>query len=93
MMRPSIKITLIDRKGPQPCHREHQVGDCYDFDTQRGELCPMAMHVAFPYIDILRYGGSIPGQPDGTAVFCCPDVETINVWKIEKIVDRPNDKN
>lgn len=93
VVRPSIKITLIDRKGPQPCHRGHQIGDCYDFDTQRGELCPMAMHVAFPYIDILRYGGSIPGQPDGTAVFCCPDVETINVWKIEKIIDRRDDKN
>ena len=45
----------------------------------------MAMHVAFPYIDILRYGGSIPGQDEGTAVFCCPDVETINVFKIEKV--------
>lgn len=45
----------------------------------------MACHVAFPYIDILRYGGSIPGQKEGTAVFCCPDVDTINVFKIEKI--------
>ena len=92
-MRPKIKITLIDRKGPQPCHRGHKIGDCYDFDTQRGNLCPMAMHVAFPYIDILRYGGSIPGQPDGTAVFCCPDVENINVWKIEKIVKDDGSKN
>ena len=58
--RSKIKITLIDRKGPVGCHRGHKVGDSYDFDTQRGELCPMAMHVAFPYVDILRYGGSIP---------------------------------
>ena len=43
----------------------------------------MAMHAAFPYIDILRYGGSIPGQEAGTAVFCCPDVDTINVFRIE----------
>ena len=43
----------------------------------------MAMHVAFPYIDILRYGGHLPGQEDGTAVFCCPDVDTINVFRIE----------
>ena len=43
----------------------------------------MAMHVAFPYVDILRYGGAIPGQPTGTAVFCCPDVDTINVFRIE----------
>lgn len=24
-----------------------------------------------------------PGQPAGTAVFCCPDVDTINVFRIE----------
>ena len=47
----------------------------------------MVMHVAFPYIDILRYGGEIPqpGQEKGTAIFCCPDVETINVFKIERV--------
>lgn len=86
-MRPKIKLTLIDRKGPVPCHRGHKIGDTYDFDTERGKVCPMAMHVAFPYIDILRYGGKIPGQSEGTAVFCCPDVDTLNIWKIEKITD------
>ena len=54
------------------------------FDTERGKLCPMAAHVAFPYIDILRYGGQIPGQPEGTATFCCPDVDTINVFRITR---------
>lgn len=84
-MRPKIKITLIDRKGDTPCHRGHKPGDSFDFDTQRGSLCPMAMHVAFPYIDILRYGGEIPGQEKGCAVFACPDVDTLNVFKIERI--------
>ena len=81
--RPKIKITLIDRLGPKPCHRGHKVGDSWDFDTERGAICPMAMHIAFPYIDILRYGGNIPGQLEGTATFCCSDVDTINVFKIE----------
>lgn len=85
MNRPKIKITLIDRKGLTPCHRGHKPGDSFDFDTQRGSLCPMAMHVAFPYIDILRYGGEIPGQEKGCAVFACPDVDTLNVFKIERI--------
>ena len=85
MEKPRIRLTLIDRKGTHGCHRGHRVGDRFDFDTQRGESCPMAMHVAFPYVDILRYGGSIPGQPEGTAVFCCPDADVINVFKIEKI--------
>ena len=83
--RPKIKLTVIDRLGPKCCHRGHKVGDSFDFDTERGCVCPMAMHVAFPYIDILRYGGSIPGQPDGTAVFACPDVETLNVFRVEKV--------
>ena len=81
--RPKIQITLTDRLGKCPCHRGHKVGDTFDFDTERGKLCPMAMHVAFPYIDILRYGGSIPGQEEGTATFCCSDVDTINVFKVE----------
>ena len=85
MKRPKIKITVIDRKGAVACHRGHKVGDSFDFDTERGRLCPMAMHVAFPYIDILRYGGKIPGMPEGCAVFCCPDVDTINVFKAEVV--------
>ena len=81
MSRPKIRLTVVDRLGA----KGHKVGDSFDFDTERGQVCPMVMHVAFPYIDILRYGGRIPGQPEGTAVFCCPDVETINVFKVEVV--------
>lgn len=46
----------------------------------------MALHVAFPYIDILRYGGSIPGgKNENECTFCCPDPEVINVFRIEKL--------
>lgn len=85
MNRPKIKITLIDQKGTMGCHRGHKVGDTFDYDTERGKICPMAMHVAFPYIDILRYGGEIPNQEKGTAVFACPDVYTLNIFKIERV--------
>ena len=85
--RPKIKIELIERKGVCPCHRGHKVRETFDFDTERGNLCPMAAHVAFPFIDILRYGGSIPGQPEGTATFCCPDADTINVFRATIVED------
>ena len=93
MKRPRIRITLIDRKGPCGCHRGHKVGDSFDFDTERGQLCPMAMHVAFPYVDILRYGGALPGQEPGTAVFAWPDVDTLNIFRIERTdpLDAPAD--
>lgn len=88
MAKPKISITLIAQKGEIRCHRGHKIGDSFDFDTERGKLCPMAMHVAFPYIDILRYGGSFPGQHKDTAIFCCPDIDTINVFKVEIIKER-----
>lgn len=83
MSKPSIQITLVDRKGPCGCHRGHKVGDTFDFDTERGRLCPMAMHVAFPYIDILRYGGMLPTGKDGDFRFCCPDADVINIFRLE----------
>ena len=82
-MKTKIKITLIDKKGDCICHRGHQIGDVFDYDTNRGSLCPMAMHVAFPYIDILRYGGTPPKTRNGSIQFCCPDSEVINIFKIE----------
>ena len=78
----SIKITLVEQKGAHPCHRGHKIGDTFDFDRDRGKICPMAMHVLFPMIDILRYGGKLKSE-----LYCCPDVETINFFKIEKVDD------
>lgn len=83
MKRPKIKITLIDRKGECACHHGHKIGDSFDFDKDRGRLCPMAMHVAFPYADILRYGGEPPKSKDGNIKFSCPDTDVLNIFKIE----------
>ena len=83
-MKPKIKLTLVERRGEYGFHRGHKVGDTFDFDTERGKLCPMAMHVAFPYVDILRYGGKVPKASNGEIGFCCPDSDVVNVFKIEK---------
>ena len=40
MKKPKITITLVEQKGEKGCHRGHKIGDSYDFDTQRGQLCP-----------------------------------------------------
>ena len=83
MRKPKIKITLVDRLGKCGCHRGHKIGDTFDYDTDRGKLCPMVMHVAFPYIDILRYGGTPPTSSNGETRFCCPDADVINVFRLE----------
>lgn len=83
--RPTIKVTVVDQLGECRCHHGHKPGDTFDFDHDRGRMCPMACHVGFPYIDILRYGGAVPGNEPGTAKFCCPEVETLNVFLAEVV--------
>jgi uncharacterized repeat protein (TIGR04076 family) len=83
--RPRIRITCVDQLGECRCHHGHKPGDVFDFDRDRGRLCPMACHVGFPYIDILRYGGTVPGNEPGTAKFCCPEVDTLNVFLAEVV--------
>lgn len=84
--RPRIRVSCVDQLGVCRCHHGHKPGDVFDFDRDRGKMCAMACHVGFPYIDILRYGGTVPGNEPGTAKFCCPEVDTLNVWLAE-IVD------
>ena len=84
--RCEIIIRVVDKKGEAPCHHGHVKGMELSWDHDRGRLCPMAQHALFPYIDILRYGGTVPGNEPGTAKFCCPEVDTLNVWLAE-IVD------
>lgn len=71
--RPRIRVSCVDQLGACRCHHGHKPGDVFDFDRDRGKMCAMACHVGFPYIDILRYGGTVPGNEPGTAKFCCPE--------------------
>lgn len=38
--RPKIKITITDRRGKMGCHRGHHVGEVFDYDEDRGKICP-----------------------------------------------------
>lgn len=51
---------------------------------KRGKLCPMAMHVAFEYVDIIRYGGTLPTAMNEEIRFCCSDSDVINIFRIDK---------
>ena len=85
-VKPAGENRPLGALGACRCHHGHKPGDVFDFDRDRGKMCAMACHVGFPYIDILHYGGTVPGNEPGTAKFCCPEVDTLNVWLAE-IVD------
>ena len=48
-----------------------------------GAMLNFSMRVAFPYIDILRCGGTLPTFSNGEIRFYCQDVDVINVFRIE----------
>lgn len=88
MKKPKIQLELVEKRGTCGCHHGHKIGDTFDFDTERGKLCPMMMHVAFPYIDILRYGGTIPLSKTGDIRICCPDADVMNIFRIQVIEEK-----
>jgi uncharacterized repeat protein (TIGR04076 family) len=52
---------------------------------ERGKICPMAMHVLFPVVDILRYGSSLPwGKDNNKGLFACPDPDVLLVFEVER---------
>ena len=64
-MKPKIRLTLVERKGTYGCHRGHRVGDTFDFDTERGMLCLMAMHVAL----CAEHGTNLTGVSPVTGIY------------------------
>ncbi len=83
--KPKIRITLIERRGHKGCSRGHRIGDSWDYDTERGAICPFVMHTAFVYADILRYGGKMSENEPDVARFCCPDPDVLNIFRIERV--------
>ena len=90
MKKPAVKISLVEKKGCKGCRRGHKVGDSWDYELDRGKICPMAMHTAFVYADILRCGGQVRPETPGLCYFSCPDPEVLNIFKIELIKEDEN---
>ena len=88
-----IRITLVEKKGKKGCSRGHRIGDSWDYDTERGTLCPFVMHTAFVYADILRYGGKMSEDNPDVARFCCPDPDVLNIFKVERVKDSEDFEN
>lgn len=87
MKKSAIRITLVEKRGSKGCRHGHKIGDSWDYDLDRGKICPMAMHTAFVYADILRCGGQIRSATPGVGYFSCPDPEVLNIFKIEVLKD------
>ena len=60
-----------------------QIGHSFDFDTERGRLCPIRPCV-WPFLTLTFFVAKpLPTQPDGSILFCCPNRDVINVFRIQ----------
>ena len=65
------------------CHRGHQVGDSYDFDTERGKtFARWRCTLPFPMSIFCDTVANCPVSQMEPFLFCCPDVDVINVFQL-----------
>ncbi len=88
-MTKKITLTVVDRKGCKGCAKPHKIGDTFDYDADKAQICPRVVYVAFPYVDILKHGGTPPcKKSDGRMLFSCPDCDVLNIFEIkEEIIE------
>ena len=80
-----VAVKLVGNQ--KPCHSGHKVGDEWLFQFQPLEgMCFAAYNTLFPFILVLKCGGTFPWQEDpDTIVVSCPDPEVNNVFELRRI--------
>ena len=85
--RYDVRITLIAQK--KACPNGHKIGDQFLVGRKTPEgICMGAFNSLLPFITALRFGAEFPwaDNPD-EGVFCCPDPEVVNTFRLERITD------
>lgn len=81
-----IEITIKEILGNGTCPLGHEVGETFNWPDDTGKMCPHAVYVVYPAVDVLRFGGVFPWEddPDMTRI-CCPDPNNPVVFEIRRI--------
>jgi len=80
-----VVIKLVGNQ--RPCHIGHQIGDewVFQYKTPAG-MCSLAYNAIFPFLMVLKFGGTFPWQKDPDVVQAsCPDAEVNNVFELRRI--------
>ena len=81
-----IKITIKNILGKGICPLGHEVGETFSWPDDTGKMCPHAVYVVYPAVDVMRFGGTFPWEEDPDAVrVCCPDPNNPVVFEIRRV--------
>ena len=81
-----VLVKVISQKGT--CNAGHKVGDEFILGDKTPEgLCLAALHSIFPFVRVLRFGGSHPWQsdPDVIEAIPCPDEKSPVLLELRRI--------
>lgn len=92
-MKPIYKVAICIKEIQQAgvCTRGHKVGESYVFDGDQffPELCPDALYVLYPWLQVFRYGGYNPWAEDEKGSkkieLCCPDPKNPIVFEVSRM--------
>jgi uncharacterized repeat protein (TIGR04076 family) len=84
-----VQVKLVGNQ--RPCHVGHKVGDEWLFQYKIPEgMCFLAYNSIFPFLTVLKYGGTFPWQEDPDVVMAsCPDSEVVNVFELRRVPAKP----
>lgn len=85
MPRYDLRITVTEVRGG-PCEFGLKPGDVFEFHEDKVDFCSWAHSAMFPFISAMRYGASLPWEPDSRVAYvACPDPHNTVVFKIERV--------
>jgi len=85
-MAQTYKIRIKLLRNDKTCNQGLKPGTEWVYDkTPPQGLCNFAFSSLFPFIEVLKYGGSFPWEPDpNVCTQCCPDHLVNNVFEIRR---------
>ena len=84
MMKKMI-VEVIETRG-KGCGQGLKVGDVFQMEETHCEFCSWAHTAIFPFVQVLKYGGTFPWEKNpNEAIACCPDANDTVVFKITAV--------
>ncbi|MDI6716003.1 MAG: TIGR04076 family protein [Actinomycetota bacterium] len=82
-----VKITVTNILGKGTCPAYLKVGDSWEVHSEilPERFCSWAFQSIYPFITVLRFGGSFPwGDKENEISVCCPDPANPVVFRLER---------
>ncbi len=83
-----VLITITEIMGTGTCPYKLKPGDSWEVHGEGvpQHFCSWAFQSIFPFLTVLRFGGSFPwGGPGDKTSVCCPDPANPVVFELERI--------